>query len=226
MVTFSIEEEHPNLRLRIHDHKEEEDTILAAYPPLHRSRSTNTLLLPHGKVSISLWDLYKLGDLPIAGHLMDEVVPSAEPLSSSLGKKERIPQSCRFLLHAYHSLVTSSSDRIVSPVEWISFWSALPRGYTRPSTVENDRAGSLSLPCCPCGSIAAHGSCTAESLRVFKHLGIPYSLVDEVYCAAFLSCWFCTFFLALDVTGSIRPSVFKMATCMATYLFVDETIPS
>ncbi|GAA0160226.1 hypothetical protein LIER_16827 [Lithospermum erythrorhizon] len=44
------------------------------------SPSTNTLLLPYGELSISLWDLYKLGGLPIAGYLMDEVVTSAECL--------------------------------------------------------------------------------------------------------------------------------------------------
>ncbi|GAA0185106.1 hypothetical protein LIER_32394 [Lithospermum erythrorhizon] len=36
MVTFSTEGEHLNLHLRIHDHEEVEDTILAAHPPLHR----------------------------------------------------------------------------------------------------------------------------------------------------------------------------------------------
>ncbi|GAA0164427.1 hypothetical protein LIER_39781 [Lithospermum erythrorhizon] len=90
-------------------------------------------------------DLYKLGGLPIAGHLMDEVVPSTECLSSSLGKRERILQPCRFILHAYHRLATSSSDRSVSLAEWICFWSSLPRRYTGPSTTESSRADSLSF---------------------------------------------------------------------------------
>ncbi|GAA0180983.1 hypothetical protein LIER_30184 [Lithospermum erythrorhizon] len=80
---------------------------------------------------------------------MDEVVPSVECLSSSLGKKERIPEPCCFLLHAYNSLVSSSSDHSASLAEWITFWSALPKGYTGPLTTESDQADSLSLPCCP-----------------------------------------------------------------------------
>ncbi|GAA0173552.1 hypothetical protein LIER_27143 [Lithospermum erythrorhizon] len=139
---------------------------------------TNTLLLPHDEVSISLWDLYKLGGLLIAVYLMDEIVPLAECLSSSLGKKERIPD------------------------------------YTGPSTAEGDQVGSSSLPCYPRGYIPTHGSHSADRLRVFASLGVASSLVGEVYYAAFLSCWLCTFVLPLDVTGSIHPSVFKMASCM------------
>ncbi|GAA0162982.1 hypothetical protein LIER_18961 [Lithospermum erythrorhizon] len=85
------------------------------------SPSTNTLLLPYGELSISLWDLYKLGGLPVAGHLMDEVVSSTKCISPPLTKKERVPESCRFLLHAYHCLTTSSSNRFVCPAEWIDF---------------------------------------------------------------------------------------------------------
>ncbi|GAA0146309.1 hypothetical protein LIER_06298 [Lithospermum erythrorhizon] len=75
------------------------DTLLKAFVECW-SPSTNTLLLPHGEISISLWELYQLGGLPVAGYLMDEVVPSAEC--------HRIPESCRFLLHAYYFLASSS----------------------------------------------------------------------------------------------------------------------
>ncbi|GAA0158968.1 hypothetical protein LIER_15864 [Lithospermum erythrorhizon] len=81
------------------------------------SPSPKNLLLPYSELSISLWDLYKLGGLPIAGHLMDEVVPSTECISSSLDKKGRIPEPCRSLLHAYHHLATSSSYLSISPAE-------------------------------------------------------------------------------------------------------------
>ncbi|GAA0155883.1 hypothetical protein LIER_13506 [Lithospermum erythrorhizon] len=110
---------------------------------------------------------------------MDEVVPSVECMSPPLSKKDHVSKSCRFLLHANHCLVTSSSDRSISPVEWINFWSALPRGYVGPSTAESGRAGSSSLPCYPCGSIPAHGSGGSANLRVFKSLEVPSSLVDE-----------------------------------------------
>ncbi|GAA0153221.1 hypothetical protein LIER_11516 [Lithospermum erythrorhizon] len=107
------------------------------------SLSSNTLLLPHGETSISLWDLYELGGLLVAGYLMDEVVPSAECLSLSLGKSDRIPESCRFLLHAYYLLESSSSNNFVSPAEWISFWSALSQSYTSALAAEGSRAGFL-----------------------------------------------------------------------------------
>ncbi|GAA0158627.1 hypothetical protein LIER_15598 [Lithospermum erythrorhizon] len=77
----------------------------------------------------------------------------------------------------------------------------------------------------PRGYVPAHGSRSAESLRVFTRLGVPSSLVDEVYCAAFLSCWLCTFVLPFNVTGSIRPSIFKMASYMATGKIVSLAIP-
>ncbi|GAA0173521.1 hypothetical protein LIER_27118 [Lithospermum erythrorhizon] len=119
---------------------------------------TNTLLLPHGEVPISLWDMYKLVGFLVAGHLMDVVIPSAECLSSSLDKSDRIPESCCFLLHAYHHLVSSYPDHSVFVANWIGLWSALPQGYTRPLTAEDNLAGSLSLPPCPRGSIPTHGS--------------------------------------------------------------------
>ncbi|KAM2634946.1 hypothetical protein EV1_025361 [Malus domestica] len=43
--------------------------------------TTNTLHTAQGEMSISLWDLYRIGGLPIQGKFYDEVVPSAEDLS-------------------------------------------------------------------------------------------------------------------------------------------------
>ncbi|GAA0160165.1 hypothetical protein LIER_16781 [Lithospermum erythrorhizon] len=127
--------------------------------------------------------------------------------------------ACRFLLHVNHSLANSTSDRYVSPVEWINFWSALRRRYTGHLTVETNLEGSSYVPCYPRGSVPAHGSCSTASLRVFNHLWIPSSLVDEVYC------WLSVFVLPLDVIGSIRPSVFKMVGCMAIGKTVSLGIP-
>ncbi|GAA0186136.1 hypothetical protein LIER_33664 [Lithospermum erythrorhizon] len=55
------------------------------------SPSTNTLLTDLGELSLSLWDLYKLGGFPVRGQILDEVVPSAECLSLALPNKYRIP---------------------------------------------------------------------------------------------------------------------------------------
>ncbi|GAA0165626.1 hypothetical protein LIER_20977 [Lithospermum erythrorhizon] len=70
--------------------------------------STNTLIIPQGEPSISLWVLLELGDLPVTSFLFDEVVPTAEYLSQSLGDEARIPVSCRFLLSSYHYLAAQS----------------------------------------------------------------------------------------------------------------------
>ncbi|GAA0163286.1 hypothetical protein LIER_19186 [Lithospermum erythrorhizon] len=182
-------------------------------------------------VAIGCWSwhssiaLHGLFEYTPAGHVMDEVVPSAECLSSSLDKKEDIPKSCRYLLHPYDSLANFSSDSFVSPVEWISFWSALPRVYTGPLAVQSNRAGSSCLPCYPYGSVPAHGSRSTASLRVFKRLGVPSYLLDEVYCDAFFSYCSCVFVLPLDITSSICPTVFKMASSMAAGKSVSLAIP-
>ncbi|GAA0160227.1 hypothetical protein LIER_16828 [Lithospermum erythrorhizon] len=76
-------------------------------------------------------------------------------------------------------MVTASSDRSVSPKEWISFWSTLPRGYAGPPAAESGRADSSFLPCYPRGSITADGSRSTTNLGVFKSLKVPSSLVDE-----------------------------------------------
>ncbi|MBT0984628.1 hypothetical protein KJ032_26740, partial [Salmonella enterica subsp. enterica serovar Typhimurium] len=43
--------------------------------------ATNTLHTAQGEMSISLWDLHRIGGLPIQGRFYDEVVPSADELS-------------------------------------------------------------------------------------------------------------------------------------------------
>ncbi|KAM1159059.1 hypothetical protein ACFX15_031700 [Malus domestica] len=43
--------------------------------------ATNTLHMAQGEMLISLWDLHRIGGLPIQGKFYDEVVPSAEDLS-------------------------------------------------------------------------------------------------------------------------------------------------
>ncbi|GAA0177679.1 hypothetical protein LIER_29732 [Lithospermum erythrorhizon] len=47
---------------------------------------------------LSLWDLLKLGGLPVTGRLFDEVVLTAECLSPTLDSDSRVPRSCSFLL--------------------------------------------------------------------------------------------------------------------------------
>ncbi|GAA0155314.1 hypothetical protein LIER_38061 [Lithospermum erythrorhizon] len=52
-----------------------------------------TLSRPVLASSLSVWDLYKLGGLPVQGQIFDEVVPLAECLSQDLPNKDKIPDS-------------------------------------------------------------------------------------------------------------------------------------
>ncbi|GAA0168595.1 hypothetical protein LIER_40600 [Lithospermum erythrorhizon] len=91
--------------------------------------STNTLIIPQGQSSISLWDLLELGGTSVTGHFFDKLVPTIKYLSQSLSDKARIPESCRFLLLDYHYLAAQSPDGRVSISAWIGFWSDSLRSY-------------------------------------------------------------------------------------------------
>ena len=72
---------------------------------------TNTLHTSLGEMSISLWDLYRLGGLPIFGRLYDEAIPcceeltgNGEELTGSDETKRFIPKSCEHLFMAFHLL--------------------------------------------------------------------------------------------------------------------------
>ncbi|KAF3645991.1 putative WRKY transcription factor 19-like [Capsicum annuum] len=86
--------------------------------------TTNTLLTSAGELSISLWDLYKIGGLSIRGLPYEEVVPNAIELTGVDEKHERfIPCSCEFLFVAFQHLQEgeASNPRVPlsnSAVEW------------------------------------------------------------------------------------------------------------
>ncbi|GAA0186323.1 hypothetical protein LIER_33611 [Lithospermum erythrorhizon] len=71
------------------------DAVMKAFCE-YWSPSTNSLLTNAGELSLSLWDLYKLGGLPVKGQIFDEVVPSVECLSRALLDKDRIPSLVPF----------------------------------------------------------------------------------------------------------------------------------
>ncbi|GAA0161109.1 hypothetical protein LIER_39166 [Lithospermum erythrorhizon] len=118
--------------------------------------STNSLLTGVGELSISLWDLYKLGGLSITGQIFDEVVPSAECLSLAFSAKDRIPKSCAFLLQAYHHLSSSSVDGLVLITDCINLWSESPRIYVGPQAIGSGGGKASSLAGCPKGTISPH----------------------------------------------------------------------
>ena len=63
---------------------------------------TNTLHTALGEMSISLWDLHKIGGLPIQGKFYDEVVLSMEEFSHR--NSRGLLASCHYLFWAYHKL--------------------------------------------------------------------------------------------------------------------------
>ncbi|KAL3502694.1 hypothetical protein ACH5RR_037143 [Cinchona calisaya] len=179
--------------------------------------TTNTLHSSTGELSISLWDLRKLGGLPIHVTFYDEVVPSADELcGTSVDGKSRLPASCIHLFSAFHKLTKRTKD--VRIVDWIQFWfkgqsryqqpplrvsgrriSSKPRTTHNPSgIIDNDYAFKIN-----------------NKAEQFLDLGVDETSRDETYLAAFLSCWICKFLLPRHKIGHIRPSVFKVASLMA-----------
>lgn len=73
--------------------------------------STNSLHVPAGDVSISLWDIRVIGGLSINGTFYDEVVPSAKELAG-FDKKDvpLLPSSCKYLFLAYHKIYWRKRD--------------------------------------------------------------------------------------------------------------------
>lgn len=95
--------------------------------------STNSLHVPTGDVSISLWDLRIIGGLFINGTFYDEVVPSAKELAS-FDKKgvTLLPSSCKYLFLAYHKIYCPSGTSDVTTRDWVKFWFKNPSCYKEP----------------------------------------------------------------------------------------------
>ncbi|GAA0166307.1 hypothetical protein LIER_40165 [Lithospermum erythrorhizon] len=178
--------------------------------------STNTLVVPQGELSISLCDLWELGGLPVPGRLFDEVVPSTECLSLPLDSDNRIPRSCRFLLLGYHRLASHSLDGTVFVSSWIGFWNYSFRTYVGHEAADHSSTKTAPGPVCPREPTTSHyRAWESRDKYPFDVLEVDAGLEEEVYCAAFLSCWLCTFVFPAEPLGLIRASVFKMAGVMA-----------
>ncbi|KAL0444422.1 UNVERIFIED_CONTAM: hypothetical protein Slati_2164900 [Sesamum latifolium] len=180
---------------------------------------TNTLLTSVGELSISLWDLHDLAGLPITGCLYDEVVRSALELTSADEKGGRfIPRSSKYLLYAYHLLQGADDDRCsnVSIDKWVKFWSKKAIKYHLPLPRKEKKTVRPKSTHNPLGDIATHKRWSTAEEALFGKLCIEGNLKEEVYLAAYLACWLCTFILPGKDVNSIRPSTFKMASMMAS----------
>ena len=93
---------------------------------------TNTLHVAAGEVSISLWDLHKLGGLPMhEKNFYDEVIPSAAELTRYNNEGKFLPKTCEYLFAAFHHLRKSTEDN-VSIEDWINFWFRGEQRYSKP----------------------------------------------------------------------------------------------
>ncbi|KAL0411804.1 UNVERIFIED_CONTAM: hypothetical protein Slati_3770100 [Sesamum latifolium] len=77
----------------------------------------------------------------------------------------------------------------------------------------------------PLGDITTHKRWSIAEEALFEKLCIEGNLKKEVYLAAYLACWLCTFVLPDKDVNSIRPSTFKMASMMASGRRVSLAIP-
>ena len=83
------------------------------------SPTTNTLHTLVGEISITTWDLSKLGGL-----LYDIVVPTAKELEGVDDQgKNYLPRSCHYLFIVYHHLQHRMKKQSkVNVNNWIAFW--------------------------------------------------------------------------------------------------------
>ncbi|KAA0058006.1 uncharacterized protein E6C27_scaffold274G003110 [Cucumis melo var. makuwa] len=138
--------------------------------------STNTLHTMAGELSISLWDLWSFGDLPIKGDFYEERIPSFKELI------------CQYLFQAYYSIVctqrndrstSSKNDSQVTIGSWISFWYLGFKSYDKPTTRKQKKASrSKSTQNSDGSKIQAREWSSRESM-LFVELGIMDDLKDE-----------------------------------------------
>ncbi|KAA0050333.1 hypothetical protein E6C27_scaffold88G00590 [Cucumis melo var. makuwa] len=196
--------------------------------------STNTLHTMAGELSISLWDLWSFGGLPIKGDFYEERIPSFKELTStSWDKTKCLPTTYQYLFQTYYSIVctqrndrsaSSKNDSQVTIGSWISFWYLGSRSYDKPTTRKQKKASRSKSTQNPDGSkIQAHEWSSRESM-LFAELGVRDDLKDETYLAAFLSYWL--FLFVFPHKGSfLRPEVFRVASLMATGTIYSLAVP-
>ena len=81
--------------------------------------TTNALHLTFREASICLWDLHRLGGLPLHGIFYDEVIP----LTGEDDKGRFLPKCCEYLFVTYHFLSNKRNfDDKVFMEDWVNFW--------------------------------------------------------------------------------------------------------
>ncbi|KAH6781903.1 hypothetical protein C2S51_007196 [Perilla frutescens var. frutescens] len=170
--------------------------------------STNTLLTSSGELSISLLDLHVMAGLFLTGLLCDEMVPRAEELTG-VNKRGKlfVPRSCKYLFHAYHLLGREddkASHRSVSIEKWTKFWSRRKSRY-RPLPLRKEKKSQRLKST----TTLLEKSRSTKSGPLLKGLHLLSS----------------DFVLPEGDGSLIRPSVFKIASIMASGERVSLAIP-
>ncbi|KAM1381767.1 hypothetical protein PS2_033887 [Malus domestica] len=181
----------------------------------HWCSTTNTLHTAQGEMSISLWDLHRIGGLLIQGKFYDEVVLSAKELS--LCYNRGLPASCRCLFWAYHKLFQDAQGKLgVRNSSWIRFWYWEAMRYKKP--LKKNGHNKTTRPngdSDPSGVIGSTMRRSSDKLKAFEDLGITSEHVEESCLAAFLACWLCKFVFPTGDVNLVCLGVFKVASKMA-----------
>ncbi|KAG9450068.1 hypothetical protein H6P81_010033 [Aristolochia fimbriata] len=136
--------------------------------------STNTIFTREGELSISLWDLYRLGGLPLSGSVYDEATPMVADFTQS--RSMPLPESLQYLFLAYYRLFcrlkTSDLEGFseVPMSEWVSFWFRAKKDAQPIADTWVDRGRTT-------GSMIRDRSAIQD--QPLSKLGVPVALADE-----------------------------------------------
>ncbi|KAL0361618.1 UNVERIFIED_CONTAM: hypothetical protein Sradi_3846300 [Sesamum radiatum] len=109
--------------------------------------------------------------------------------------------------------------------KWVKFWSKKAIKYHLPPPRKEKKTVQPKSTHNPLGDITTHKRWSVAEEALFEKLCIEGNLKEEVYLAAYLAYWLCTFVLPGKDVNSIRPSTFKMASMMANGRRVSLAIP-
>ncbi|KNA04129.1 hypothetical protein SOVF_202510, partial [Spinacia oleracea] len=185
--------------------------------------TTNTLHTSVGEMSISLWNIYDLGGLPVNGIFYDEVVPSAIELEGSDDADSLyLPYSCKYLFTALQHLSEKHRVGTITFETWCRFWFC---GSSRYFLASGNKKSVLPMTTKDFSSFKDPRPWSDSTYEAFRFLGIPKAHWKQTYLAAFLSCWLCAFALPVSDVGCIRPSTFKPASFLASGKETSLAIP-
>lgn len=164
--------------------------------------ATNTLHTLSGEVSISLWDLHKLGGFPISGKIYDKTIPCFHIFEYRDKQNLRtLPTFCKFLFAVFRCLEhTPGCEKGVNAKAWINFWCKKKLIHNRPVRTR-PRSSTPTRTQNPSGQIHPQDLCWSHAeLDIFRRLGVPKEKRESTYLAAYLSCCYASLrFLKLEI---------------------------